>query len=157
MYLNKPQQHYRTTHGIHLTQPRLPGVVLKAPPKHRRYEIVPMELCEIAPEQIYKKQLPDGSRDAMVKFSTLRPDDKKRRIEGVVSIRNFSTYVSTNRIQSTRYRNCEAMIDAGMVVASQPMDVGATLLPTPRIKFGRNNAIVGVPFLFSLRASSAIY
>lgn len=114
--------HYETAHNIRLAQPRLPGVVLKAPPKHRRYEIVPMERCEIAPEQIYKKQLPEGSRDAMVRFSTLKPDDKKRRIEGV----------------SSRYKQCEAMIDAGMVVASQPMDVGATLLPTPRIKFGRN-------------------
>ena len=89
--LNIPQQHYENAHGIHLTQPRLPGVVLKAPPKHRRYEIVPMELCQIAPEQAYRKQLPEGSRDAMVRFSTLKPDDKKRRITGVVSIQtNFN-------------------------------------------------------------------
>ncbi|RXW23944.1 hypothetical protein EST38_g1905 [Candolleomyces aberdarensis] len=119
------QEHYRAAYNIHLAQPRLPGVVLKAPPKHQRYEIVPMELCKIAPEQIYRKQLPEGSRDAMVRFSTLRPDDKKRRIQGV----------------SESYDNCEAMKDAGMVVASRPMDVNATLLPTPKIKFGRNNAI----------------
>ncbi|KAJ2932197.1 hypothetical protein H1R20_g4884, partial [Candolleomyces eurysporus] len=119
------EQHYRAAHNIRLTQPRLPGVVLKKPPRHQRYEIVPMELCRIAPEQIYKKQLPEGSRDAMVRFSTLRPDDKKRRIQSV----------------SESYNNCEAMKDAGMVVASRPMDVNATLLPTPKIRFGRNNAI----------------
>lgn len=51
-----------------------------------------MELCRIAPEQLYKKQLPEGSRDAMVKFATLRPDEKKTKIAGIVGIQSYPLF-----------------------------------------------------------------
>ncbi|KAF6749022.1 hypothetical protein DFP72DRAFT_1073843 [Ephemerocybe angulata] len=50
------EQHYRQVHNIILVHPKLPGVIVRT---GDRKEILPMELCIIEPNQLFKKALPE--------------------------------------------------------------------------------------------------
>ncbi|KAF6761899.1 Piwi domain-containing protein [Ephemerocybe angulata] len=110
------EQHYQQVHNITLVHPKLPGVIVRT---GDRKEILPMELCIIEPNQLFKKALPEVATREMVRFSTLRPDEK------MVEIQRVSAY----------YQASESLVSAGMQVSRQPMDVDATQMQPPLIEF----------------------
>ncbi|KAF5333540.1 hypothetical protein D9611_002819 [Ephemerocybe angulata] len=110
------EQHYQQVHNITLVHPKLPGVIVRT---GDRKEILPMELCIIEPNQLFKKALPEVATREMVRFSTLRPEEK------MVEIQRVSGY----------YQASESLVSAGMQVSRQPMDVDATQMQPPLIEF----------------------
>jgi len=48
--------------------------------------IVPGELCDVLPGQLFKKKLPDVFTGEMVKFAAMRPSDRLDKIKAAVTI-----------------------------------------------------------------------
>jgi eukaryotic translation initiation factor 2C len=76
---NTFQDYLRSSFNITLKHPRCFGIRLtgrNAP----RQAIVPAEICVVLPGQLYKKKLPSHLTSDVVRFSTLKPDDRRSRI-----------------------------------------------------------------------------
>jgi len=86
-----PQDHYLRVHNRRLRFPELPGVITRTSP---RKEIVPLELCFVEPNQLYKKALSPAVTAEMVRFASTRPDEKRRRVEDAVSAPQVSLSLS---------------------------------------------------------------
>lgn len=116
-------QHYLQTHNITLRNPKWPGVIVRERGDYK--EILPMELCEIVPHQLFKKALaPDVTRE-MVSLATLKPQEKISRIQEAAQ----------------HYQSSQEMTAAGMSVDVKPVMTPACSLPTPRIEFGQNDSV----------------
>ena len=71
--------HYQQTWNIRLQQPNIFGVRIG------RDAVIPAELCEVVPGQLYKKKIPADMSATFVKFATQRPDARLRSIQDAVS------------------------------------------------------------------------
>ncbi|KAJ7197205.1 argonaute-like protein [Mycena pura] len=88
--------------------------------------IVPAELCDVIPGQLYKKRLPSAATSDAVTFATLRPRDRLRTITG--GAHNIPSPITT-------YCTSEYIRDAGMDIETKPLILDAKLLEPPRIRF----------------------
>lgn len=78
--LTRPTQaHYQQAWNIHLQLPRVFGVRIG------RDAIIPAELCEVVPGQLYKKKIPADMGATFLKFATQKPDVRLRLIQDAVS------------------------------------------------------------------------
>lgn len=109
------QDHYKRVHNIILTRTKLPGIIVREDP----LEILPMELCKIEPNQLFKKAIPEWAIREMVRHATLKPAQKMQRIQAATG----------------HYQASETLIASGMGVSDRPLVVPATIMPAPRIAF----------------------
>ncbi|KAF8898225.1 ribonuclease H-like domain-containing protein [Gymnopilus junonius] len=115
-------RHFYEAHGIKIEHPTIIGVRLTNKNAERQ-DIVPLELCEIEPGQLYKKKLPEEYTSDMVKFATQKPFERQKRIKaGVMG-----------------YRNSEFVVESGMQVDTNPIGVDARLLRAPDVIFSSPN------------------
>ncbi len=68
-------------HNIGIQYPRIVSVVLSKPDAPHPV-IVPLEVCTILPNQIYKKRLPSELTAQAVTFGTTKPLDRWKAITG---------------------------------------------------------------------------
>jgi hypothetical protein len=78
------QRHFFETYNVRLQFRNIIGVSFEK--RHsERQNVVPAEFCSVEPGQICHK-IPDELRAGMVKFSAMKPGDRKRRIVKEVSL-----------------------------------------------------------------------
>jgi eukaryotic translation initiation factor 2C len=94
------QEYFHSQYGIQIKHPNAVGVRL-SPLSAANQVIVPIELCTLLPGQLYKKRLPVSITTDMVRFATLKLDERfaeirgnqtRREIESPVSAPSFTTY-----------------------------------------------------------------
>ncbi|KAG9047215.1 hypothetical protein FS837_002809 [Tulasnella sp. UAMH 9824] len=88
---------------------------------------VPMECCDVVPGQFYRKTLSPDQTKHMVKFSTLRPEDRLRSIR--------------NGLQQLSYSNSPYLQDFGINVDPNPITIKGRILPPPTLLYGQNVTI----------------
>ncbi|KAJ6618325.1 Piwi domain-containing protein [Mycena sp. CBHHK59/15] len=121
------EEHFRRAYNVRLAHPNTFGVRLSGSSAPFPV-IVPAELCDVLPGQLYKKRLPVSATTAAVDFATMAPRNRLQTIAG-----GHSTGVASP-IQG--YMNSEFVRDAGMIIDSQPITLNAKLLAPPAMVFG---------------------
>ncbi|PPQ66044.1 hypothetical protein CVT26_010800 [Gymnopilus dilepis] len=111
------QHYFLEAYGIKIRYPTILGVKLSK--NLKKPDVVPLELCTIKPGQLYKKKLPEEYTSDMVRFATMKPYQRRQRIEDGVQ----------------RYRNSEFVVESGMVVNTRAIGVDAKLLKVPDVLF----------------------
>ncbi|KAK7049273.1 hypothetical protein VNI00_005874 [Paramarasmius palmivorus] len=104
---------YRGIVGVNLSNPNQPPT------------IVPMELCDVVPGQLYKKRIPDAFTATAVGFATLSPQDRLAWIAapGLAPIGD--------------YARSEFIVESGMVIDEQPKNIKGGILAAPSVVFQR--------------------
>ncbi|KAJ7197185.1 argonaute-like protein [Mycena pura] len=117
--------HFRRAHNITIKYPETIGVVTSG--KGAPFKVVvPLELCQMLPGQLYKKKLPPAATATVVSFAALHPNERRKRIEG-------------GPIQE--YKNSEFLVDSGMAVSPQPMTIMGRMLQAPSLLFGNKTEV----------------
>lgn len=111
------QKYYQVVYGIHLQYPRAPGVVLKIQGAFK--SVVPLEFCELLPNQIFKSKIPEEFTREMVKFASVRPTERFKQITDAAGI----------------YQHQENMRHMNMQVSRQPLVVDGHLYPAPTLVY----------------------
>ncbi|KAG8946725.1 hypothetical protein FRC04_011503 [Tulasnella sp. 424] len=83
----------------------------------------PLECCEVAPGQFYRKTLAPDQTQHMVKFNTLRPDVRLQSIR--------------NGLQVLGYGNSTYLQDLGIIVDPNPISINGRILPAPTLIYGQ--------------------
>lgn len=78
-FTHSTQAHYQQTWNIRLQLPNIFGVRIG------RDAVIPAELCEVVPGQLYRKKIPADMGATFVRFSTQRPDVRMKSIQDAVS------------------------------------------------------------------------
>ena len=78
------QEYWETYHRVVIRHRNIVGVRLTGK-NHPRPQIVPLEVCEVPPGQLYKRKLPDHLVGEMVRFSAVEPGKRWARIQRGVS------------------------------------------------------------------------
>ncbi|KDR81951.1 hypothetical protein GALMADRAFT_240289 [Galerina marginata CBS 339.88] len=111
-------RHFQEAYGTRLRYPRIVGVRLTGKNSPHQ-DVVPLELCTVEPGQLYRRRIPESCTSDMVKFSTMRPDDRLRKITDAVRDHDLSEFLR----------------EAGMQVDMKPMTINAKLLQVPAVFF----------------------
>ncbi|KAJ7043216.1 argonaute-like protein [Mycena alexandri] len=116
--------HYRDAYSITLQYPNTIGICTTG--KNAPFKvIIPLELCEMVPGQLYKKKLPPDATAAVVGFAALSPAERLKKILPGGSGQEHSP------VQD--YSQSEYLIDAGMLVDQQAITLRAHLLKVPPV------------------------
>lgn len=78
------QQHFYKAYGIRLEHPTIIGVRLTGKNSPHQ-DVVPAELCEIEYGQLYRQKIPERFTSDMVRFSTMKPQQRLQKIMDGVS------------------------------------------------------------------------
>ncbi|PCH38271.1 Piwi-domain-containing protein [Wolfiporia cocos MD-104 SS10] len=112
--------HYRDKYNYTVKYPDLFGVRIGSG------AIFPAEICEVVPGQLYRKKIPQQLAPKFVKYTAQKPDQRLRAIqEGVAGPQ-----------QVFDYDRSDFMIDAGVEVRPEPIQIQGRVLNTPQIKYG---------------------
>ncbi|KAJ3530890.1 hypothetical protein NM688_g7649 [Phlebia brevispora] len=111
-------EYYAEHHHMQLKFPDALGVRLG------KRNVIPAELVEIVPGQVFKKKLDPTDMQDFLKVAQTRPKD---RIDTIVEA------VAGNHLD---YRNSEFMQEAGISVDVKPVEIVARELDPPRIVYG---------------------
>jgi eukaryotic translation initiation factor 2C len=130
-------RHFQQAHGITLQFPKAFGVCIT----HSRAEravIIPAELCEVVPGQLYKKKIPEAlfTKD-VVNFATLPPPERLSAIQQGIS-KNHNIVMAS---PVTQYADSPFIRDAGMQISTNPIVVGGRVLDTPDMEFGKQEIV----------------
>ncbi|KAJ7121276.1 hypothetical protein C8R43DRAFT_959621 [Mycena crocata] len=116
------KKYYKAAYNIELRYHQTIGVVTSG--KSAPFMVViPLELCEMIPGQLYKKKLPPKATPQLVKFATLKPDKRLQMI------------CETPTAPVQNYASSEFMVDAGMFVDPRPITVQGRMLNTPSLVY----------------------
>ncbi|KAG6854931.1 hypothetical protein C0991_009754 [Blastosporella zonata] len=126
------QDYYQAAHNKRITYPDIIGVLL-SPKKSECPTVVPAEICTVLPGQLFKKKIPDHLTKAMVDFATVKPADRLRQI--VTGDSGMESPVKS-------YANSEFLVEAGMVIQTQPLTITGKILETPTLWFGDKQEMV---------------
>ncbi|KAG2061216.1 Piwi-domain-containing protein [Suillus hirtellus] len=96
-----------------------------------RDEVIPAEMCAIAPDQRYTRKLPPEFSPMMVKFSSQKPHERLALISA-----GISNAITTDQRSALDYQNSPFLQDAGITVSPDPILVTGRVLPTPNIHYG---------------------
>ncbi|KZT55699.1 Piwi-domain-containing protein [Calocera cornea HHB12733] len=88
---------------------------------------LPIEICEVIPGQIWKRQTPPNQIRSILEFSTQKPPDRLRAIQNSMSI--------------LEYGQSKYLRAFNMKVTEQPINVTARLLDPPGLMYGNNATI----------------
>ncbi|KAI0314809.1 Piwi domain-containing protein [Amylostereum chailletii] len=87
--------------------------------------LIPMELCEVPPGQIMRKQMPPEKTSSVLDFATKVPQERLQ------SIRNGLAVLSYGQSEYVRHFD--------MVVQNEPLNIKARVLQPPMLKYGANS------------------
>ncbi|KZT11426.1 Piwi-domain-containing protein [Laetiporus sulphureus 93-53] len=117
------EAHFMQAHNLRLQYPDLFGVRIG------KDAVFPVEVCKIAPGQLYKKKIPQALTSEFVRFATQRPD---RRLDAIRQ--------GVTGAQLLEYHNSDFIQESGMAVSPEPLKVTGRVLNVPRVIFGRSHA-----------------
>ncbi|KAK0448292.1 argonaute-like protein [Desarmillaria tabescens] len=94
--------------------------------------IVPAELCDVVPGQMFKKRLPSDLTSDAVSFGTIPPDRRLQSIRGLGR---------SNELQSpiVGYNHSAHIVEAGMSVSTDPLTITGVILRPPKLKTDGGN------------------
>ncbi|KAF9049368.1 Piwi-domain-containing protein [Hymenopellis radicata] len=121
--------HFRRMHNIGIQYPRIVSVVLSKPDAPHPV-IVPLEVCTILPNQIYRKRLPSELTAQAVTFGTTRPLDRWKAITGQGRDGRRDIYAQTPILG---YSGSPHVIASGMEIETRPLEVSGTILRPPQV------------------------
>ncbi|PKK58711.1 Piwi-domain-containing protein, partial [Rhizophagus irregularis] len=111
--------YFQNIHNIRLLYPFLPCVVV------RKNNYLPIEVCDVIPEQRYMQKLDCNLTNKMTKFARQNPTIRANRIQTGLNILNY---------QDNRY-----LKQFGMEVSNDMTVVNARILPTPTIQYHQSS------------------
>eukprot|EP01116_Phalansterium_solitarium_P014865 TRINITY_DN3274_c0_g2_i2.p1 TRINITY_DN3274_c0_g2~~TRINITY_DN3274_c0_g2_i2.p1 ORF type:complete len:705 (+),score=308.89 TRINITY_DN3274_c0_g2_i2:108-2222(+) len=115
-------EYFRTRYHIQLKRPDLPLVMVEHPRAEgdlSKLPRVPMELCFIAPGQVYKKTMNKDERTAMLKATCLDPPDRYRQIQFGVPVAREDPHMQA----------------FGLDASNDMIDITARALPHPTLVY----------------------
>ncbi|KAJ7771728.1 argonaute-like protein [Mycena metata] len=125
-------EHYQVAYSTTLRYPDTIGICTSG--KSAPFEvIIPLELCEMVPGQLYKKKLPPDATAAVVGFAALNPAERLKKILPGGS--------GQERSPVQDYSQSEYLIDAGMLVDQQAITLRAHLLKVPPVVYGQGKRV----------------
>ncbi|KZT61284.1 Piwi-domain-containing protein [Calocera cornea HHB12733] len=86
--------------------------------------VFPLETCVIVPNQFYKHELGPQFRDAMLNFTSRRPEERLAAI--------------MNNVHELGYAESDYMRTAGLGVTMQPIKLKASVIPSPQVMYANN-------------------
>ncbi|KAJ3504960.1 hypothetical protein NLJ89_g7668 [Agrocybe chaxingu] len=110
-------RHFQQAHNVRIQNPRIVGICLSGK-KSERKEVVPLELCIVEPGQLCKR-IPEDIRTDMVRFSTMRPGERREKI-----MTEIHSYVTS-----------EYLRESGLQVNPEPLTIRSKMLDSPGIIF----------------------
>ncbi|EXX54101.1 hypothetical protein RirG_237720 [Rhizophagus irregularis DAOM 197198w] len=111
--------YFQNIYNIRLLYPFLPCVVV------RKNIYLPIEVCDVIPEQRYWRKLDCNQTNKMTKFARQNPTIRANRIQTGLNILN--------------YRDNRYLKQFGMEVSSDMTVVNARILPTPTIQYHQSS------------------
>ncbi|EIM88070.1 argonaute-like protein [Stereum hirsutum FP-91666 SS1] len=87
--------------------------------------LIPLELCDVPPGQIIKKQIPASKTKSVLEFATQRPQQRLQSI--------------SNGLGVLAYGQSEYVRQFGMTVTPQIESIKARVLQPPRLKYGEKS------------------
>lgn len=122
------KDYFKKAWGRQIKYPNIIGIQVGS---KDRDEVIPAEMCIIAPDQRYTRKLPPEFSSSMVKFSSKNPQDRLALISAGINNR-----VTADQRSALDYQNSPFLQDAGITVSPDPISVVGHILPTPRIHYG---------------------
>ncbi|KAG1749019.1 ribonuclease H-like domain-containing protein [Suillus paluster] len=122
------KEYFKKVHGCTLRYPNIIGVQVGS---KDRDEVIPAEMCIIAPNQRYTRKLPAEFSSLMVKFASKNPGERLALISA-----GINNSITTDQRSALDYQNSPFMQDAGITVLPDPISVNGRILPTPSIYYG---------------------
>ncbi|KAJ7582610.1 argonaute-like protein [Mycena floridula] len=122
------QQYYQTTYNIRLRYPEIFGVRLSGR-NSQIVVVVPAELCQVLPDQLYKKKLAGHLTAEAVRFSALTPDKRMQEI-----LHNPDSPLAS-------FAQSQYIIESGMQISNRPLEVTGRIIQTPRLEFAANRFV----------------
>ncbi|KAK7023946.1 Argonaute-like protein [Favolaschia claudopus] len=118
--------HFHKAYQITLRHPQTIGVVTSG--KNAPFKVVlPLEVCALAPGQVYKKKLPPDATATVVGFAAMPPKERLRLITTGGSTQQQSP------IQD--YDHSQYLLDAGMMVDKEAIHVRGRQLNVPTLQY----------------------
>ncbi|KAI0745804.1 Piwi domain-containing protein [Earliella scabrosa] len=115
------ERHFQEKYNVRITMPRAVGVRLG------RSSVVPAELCDVVPGQVYRKRLDPSLQKKFLSYATETPSRRRDMIQGAVRDNTFN------------YDDSDFIKDAGMVVNPDMVSVSGVVLKPPKIVYGGND------------------
>ncbi|KAI0068655.1 argonaute-like protein [Artomyces pyxidatus] len=84
--------------------------------------LIPLELCEVTPGQIIRRQIPPEKTSAVLEFATKKPQDRLASIKEGLGV--------------LAYGQSEYVRQFGMRVDNAPLKINARVLQAPTLKYG---------------------
>ncbi|KAF5318016.1 hypothetical protein D9619_012255 [Psilocybe cf. subviscida] len=116
------KDYWEANYGVVIRNRNIVGVRLTGK-NHPRPQVVPLEVCEVVPGQLYKKKLPDNLVGEMVRFSAVSPAERWARIQR----------------GANQHTNSQHLAESGMQINNQPVTVQGLLLPVPDLEYAPNS------------------
>ncbi|KAF9072959.1 Piwi domain-containing protein [Rhodocollybia butyracea] len=123
------EQYLNKTYNIRIAYPNIVGVRLTKRDEENQI-VLPLEMCQIKSGQFYKQRLQDVDTVEAVKFATLNPSDRLNAIKGS---RTGSLPMADSPI--LHYHTSEFVVESGMQISSDPIEIRGQLLALPKVKF----------------------
>ena len=73
------KRHFQETYNIRVQYPDIFGVNISGK-NNPHPSVIPAELCQVIPGQLYKRRIPEYLTPKVVEFSKIRPQDRRRKI-----------------------------------------------------------------------------
>ena len=107
--LNTVKLHFQETYNIRIRYPDIIGVNISGK-KNPHPSVIPAELCQVIPGQLYKRKVPEYLTPKVVEFSKIRPQDRFKKISQSVRFPSVLYITSTvhkyhSRLKRTIVRN----------------------------------------------------
>ncbi|KIK45842.1 hypothetical protein CY34DRAFT_22361 [Suillus luteus UH-Slu-Lm8-n1] len=126
--VKRMQDYFKKAWGRRIEYPNIIGIQVGS---KDRDEVIPAEMCIIAPDQRYTRKLPPEFSSLMVKFSSKNPQDRLALISAGINNR-----VTADQRSALDYQNSPFLQDAGITISPDPISIVGNVLPTPRIHYG---------------------
>jgi len=116
--------HFQETYNIRIRYSEIFGVNISGK-NNPHPSVIPAELCEVIPGQLYKRKVPEYLTAKVVDFAKIKPQDRFRKISQ----------------SAEAYRRSEFVVESGMQIDTQPLQINARRLNVPRVLYGVGNSV----------------
>ncbi|KAL0580091.1 hypothetical protein V5O48_001950 [Marasmius crinis-equi] len=114
-------EYLQRAYNVNVQYKTIVGVNLSGPNSDHP-EILPLELCDVLPGQLFRRKLPEMVTAAAVDFAKMKPDQR------LAMVRDRNGPLDT-------YCTSEYIAESGMVINTTPITVGGRLLDAPSVLF----------------------
>jgi hypothetical protein len=91
--LNTLKLHFQETYNIRIRYPDIFGVNISGK-KNPHPSVIPAELCQVIPGQLYKRKVPEYLTAKVVDFAKIKPQDRFRKISQSVCFPSVLYYLN---------------------------------------------------------------